>query len=63
MRTIFCNVSPAKSFYSHLLNMHVCGKLDGHTDLIARVKTICFKHEVSFLFLIDKRTLYRENKD
>ena len=38
--------------------MYVRGKLIGHTDLIARVnvKTICSKHEVSFLkFHIDKR--------
>jgi len=36
--------------------MHVHVKLVGHTDLIARVKTICSKHEVSFFkFLIDKR--------
>ena len=55
IRTIFCNTSRARSFYSHLLNMHVCGKLIGHTDLIARVKSICFKHDVSFLkFLVDK---------
>ena len=35
--------------------MHVCGKLIGYTDLIARVKSICFKHDVSFLkVLVDK---------
>ena len=48
MRTIFCNASRARSFYSHLLNMHVRGKLVGDTDLITRIKTICFKREVSF---------------
>ena len=34
--------------------MHVRGKLVGYTDLIARVKTICVKHEVSLLkYFID----------
>jgi len=43
-------------FYSHLLNMYVRGKLVSHTDLIARVRTICFKHQGSFVkFLFDKR--------
>ena len=46
MGTIFCNPLRASSFYSHL--MHVCGKLIGHNDLIASVKTISFQHEVSF---------------
>ncbi len=56
IRTIFCNNSRARSFYYHLLNMHVCGRLDGHTDLIARVKATCFKHDISFLkFIVDKR--------
>jgi len=49
IRTLFSNTSRARSFYTHLLNIHVCGKLVGHTDLITRVKTVCFKHEVSFL--------------
>jgi len=47
MGTIFCNASRPRSFYSHLLKMHVRGKLVGHTDLIARVNTICFKQETS----------------
>ena len=54
IRSIFCNTSRAKSFYSYLLNMHVCGKLTGHTDLVARVKETCAKHDVSFLkYLLD----------
>ena len=55
MCAIFCNTSRARSFYCHLLNMYIRGKLIGHSDLIAKVKTICLKHEVNiFLFLIDK---------
>jgi len=41
--------------------MHVHGKLVGHTDLIARVKNIYFKHKVYFFkFLIDKRYVHKK---
>ena len=44
--------------------MHVCCKLTGHTDLIARVKSICFKHDVSFLkFLVDKQNANKTRID
>ena len=43
-------------FYAHIVNMHVCGQLVGHTDLTARLKSICFKYEISLCkFVIDKR--------
>ena len=38
---IFSNSSRAKIFYCYLLKKHRCDKLRNHTDLIARVRTIC----------------------
>ena len=49
IRSILCNSSRARPFYSHVLNQHICGKLNGHTDLIARVKVTCKKYDISFM--------------
>ena len=29
--------------------MHACGKLNGHNDLVSRIRETCDKHNVSFL--------------
>ena len=51
---IFSNSSRAKTFYCYLLKKHCCDKLRNHTDLIARVRTICSKHYVSlFKYILD----------
>ena len=50
---IFSN-SRAKTFYCYLLKKHCCDKLRNHTDLIARVRAICSKHNVSlFKYILD----------
>ena len=33
--SILCNGSRARSFYIYLMNMHECGKLNGHNDLVS----------------------------
>ena len=51
---IFSNSSRAKTFYCYLLKKHCCDKLRNLTDLIARVRTICSKHDVSlFKYILD----------
>ena len=51
---IFSNSSRAKTFYCYLLKNHCCDQLRNHTDLIARVRTICCKHNVSlFKYILD----------
>ena len=44
---IFSNSPRAKTFYCYLIKKHCCDKLRNHTDLIARVRTICSEHNVS----------------
>ena len=31
------------------MNMHACGTLNGHTDIVSRIRETCDKHNVSFL--------------
>ena len=51
---IFSNFSRAKTFYCYLLKKHCCDQLRNHNDLIARVRTICSKHNVSlFKYILD----------
>ena len=51
---IFSNSSRAKTFYCYLVKKHCCDKLHYHTDLIARVRTISSKHNVSLLkYILD----------
>ena len=58
---IFSNSSRAfKTFYCYLLKKHFCDQLRNHTDLIARVRTICSKHNVS-LFKYILETSYAHN--
>ena len=58
--TIFSKSSRAKTFYCYLLKKHCCDKLRNNTDLIARVRTICSKHNVSiFKYILD--TSYAHN--
>ena len=33
-RSLLCNGSRARSFYIYLMNMHACGKVNGHNDLV-----------------------------
>ena len=57
---IFSNSSRAKTFYCYLLKKHCCDKLRNHTDLIARVRIICSKHNVSlFKYILDMLTMYK----
>ena len=42
-RTIVCNGSRARSFYIYLMNMHACGKLNDHNDLVRKT---CTMHNV-----------------
>ena len=44
-RSILCNDSRVRSFYIHLMNMRACGQLNGHNDLVSRIR----KSYVSFL--------------
>ncbi len=43
------NGSRARSFYIFLMNMHACGKLNGHNDLVSTIRETCDKQNVSFL--------------
>ena len=54
-RSPLCNGSRARSFYIYLMNMHVCGKLNGHNDLVSRIRGTCDKHNVSFLKYVLKK--------
>ena len=33
-RSLLCNGSRARSFYIYLKNMHECGKVNGHNDIV-----------------------------
>ena len=35
--------------FTYLMNMHACGKLKGHDDLVSRIRKTCDKHNVSVL--------------
>ena len=48
-RSLLCNGSRARSFYIYVMNMHACGKVNGHNDLVSRIRETCDKHNVSFL--------------
>ena len=48
-RSLLCNGSRARSFYMYLMNMHACGKLNGHNYLVSRNREKCDKHNVSYL--------------
>ena len=50
-RSRLCNGSRDRSFYIYLMNMHACGKLNGHNDLlsVSRIRETCDKRNVSFL--------------
>ena len=48
-RSLLCNGSRARSFYIYLMNMHACGKVNGHNDLVSRIRETCDKHTFSFL--------------
>ena len=48
-RSLLCNGSRARSFYMYLMNMHACGKVNGHNDLVSRIRETCDKHNVSFV--------------
>ena len=48
-RSLLCNDSRARSFYIYLMNMHACGKVNGHNDLVSRIRETCDEHNVSFL--------------
>lgn len=65
-RAIFSNNSRARCFYTYLLNMHVCGKLNGHNDLISRTKMVCRKNNVNLLkYIFDEmynRSIRKEMK-
>ena len=51
---IFSNSSRAKTFYCYFLKNHCCDKLRNHTDLIARVRTLYSKHNVSlYKYILD----------
>ena len=41
--------SRARSFYIHLLNMHICDKLSGQNNLISRASRACDKYDISFI--------------
>ena len=38
------------------MNMHACGKLNGHNDIVSRIRKTCDKHNVSCL-----KYLFNEN--
>jgi hypothetical protein len=55
IRSVFHNSSRARSFYMYLLNMHSCGHLKNHSDLVSRAHKICNKYDVSFIrYVFDK---------
>ena len=57
---IFSNSSRAKTFYCYLLKKHCCDQIRNHTDLIARVRAICSKHNVSlFKYFLDTSYAHR----
>ena len=48
-RSLLCNGSRARSFYMYLMNIHACGKLNGHNNLVSIIRETCDKQNVSFL--------------
>ena len=55
VRSMLCNNSRARLFYMYIMNMQICGKLAGHTNLLSRVQETCMKYNVSFLrYVLDK---------
>ena len=56
VKSIFNNVSRARTFYTHLLCRQERGELKGHKNLLTRARDICCTNNVSlFRFLFDKR--------
>ena len=54
VRSMFKSQSRAKPFYNHILNMHVCGKLKTHDDLVHRAHNSCNKYGISFIkYILD----------
>ena len=55
VRSMLCNNSRARLFYMYIMNMQICGKLAGHTNLLSRVQETCMKYNVSYLrYVLDK---------
>ena len=56
LRSMLSSNSGARSFYLHLLNMSVCGKLLSHHNLVTHASQVCQIHSVSFLkYMFDDR--------
>jgi hypothetical protein len=58
LRFVFNVKSRATSFYTHLLNLHVCGsKFNTRcNNLISRAGNICLKRDISFVkYIVDKQ--------
>ncbi len=56
IRTIFKSKSRATSFYTHILNLHVCDKLSSQYNLICRARNVCCKYDMSFVkYIIDDK--------
>ena len=48
-RNMLKSNSRARSFYIHLLNMHICDKLSSQNNLISRASRACDKYAISFI--------------
>ena len=56
IRTLLNDTSRARTFYLHLLNMHLSGQMSGHVDLLSRVHTVCKERDISFVkYVLDQR--------
>ena len=42
-------IGVCRSFYIHLLNMHICDKLFSQNKLIRRASRACDKYDISFI--------------
>ena len=49
VRNVLKSNSRARSFYIHLLNMHICDKLFSQNKLIRRASRACDKYDISFI--------------
>ena len=56
IRSIFKSKSRATAFYTHLMNLHVCGKLYSQNNLLCRTRNVCAKYDISFVkYIVDDK--------
>ena len=62
-RNMLKSNSRARSFYIHLLNMHICDRLSSQNNLISRASQACDKYDISFIkYMFDIYSKYNQWK-